>query len=710
MNLKKPLFFSLIALAILFVAAQQPNNDPVFKESMILRAMMAGLTQLHFEPVVLDDKFSSNVYDLYLERLNGGKRFLTYNEYNQLQKYQYEIDDQITAASMEFFSLSYDLITTSLQKTKGFYKEVLDQPFDYDKVEYIELDSEKRKLAENDTELKENWRRQMKYETMVRIADRLESKEEGNEEWKDKTFEEIEESSREAIRERYDRWFNGLEKLDRMDRFSNYLNAITSIYDPHTSYLEPIDKQTFDMNMSGKLEGIGATLTLDGDYTKVNSIVPGGPAWSAGELEVDDLILKVTQGKKGEAENVVGFNLDEVVSRIRGKKGTLVKLYIRKPDNSEKTIEITRDEVKLDRTWAKSLKLDLPDTEEIGYIHLPRFYGDFVKDGRTCSGDIEKEVGKLVDEGAKGIVLDLRNNGGGYLQEVINMTGLFIEDGPVVQEKDRRRDEPFVRNDKDPKVQYDGPLVVLVNEFSASASEIIAAALQDYGRAVIIGSSSTYGKGTVQQFIDLDQAIRGNDDVKPLGSLRVTIRKYYRIDGGSVQLKGVEPDIVLPDSYAFIDTGEKDQEFPLAWTEVDPADFTDKQTAIPGMQRIIAASERRVKDNESFGLITQNAYRIKDLRDNTKYPLNLLEYQAEEKKRDEESKRFEDLDDEIEGLSVSNLKSDMERINESEKSQEVNEGFMESMKTDIYVAEAMRVLSDIIQQSDKSTSMKVDRP
>jgi len=264
--------------------------------------------------------------------------------------------------------------------------------------------------------------------------------------------------------------------------------------------------------------------------------------------------------------------------------------------------------------------------------------------------------------------------------------------------------------DKDPKLQYDGPLVVLVNEFSASASEIIAAALQDYGRAVIIGSSSTYGKGTVQQFIDLDRAIQGNAEVKPLGSLRVTIRKYYRIDGGSVQLKGVEPDIVLPDSYAFIDTGEKDQEYPLAWTEVDPADFTDQQTAIHGMDRIVSASERRVKENETFGLITQNAYRIKDLRDKTKFPLNLKEYQMEETKREEESKRFEDLDEEIEGLQVTNLKADQERINASEKAQEINKGFVESMKSDIYVAEAMRVLSDIIEQSDKSTSMKIKRP
>ncbi len=694
---------------MIFVAAQQPDNDPAHKEAMVLRAMMAGLTQLHYEPVQIDDKFSSNVYDLYLKRLNGGKRFLTYNDYNQLKQYQYEIDNQIANGQLAFFDLSYDLITVALEKTKGYYKEILAEPFDYDKMEYIELDSDKRKLTETDSELKAFWKRQLKYETMVRVADRLEAKEEGKEEWANKTYDEIEKESRESIQKRYDRWYNGLEKLDRMDRFSGFLNAITAIYDPHTSYLEPIDKQTFDMNMSGKLEGIGATLTLQGDYTKVASIVAGGPAWAAGELEVDDLILKVTQGEKGEAENVVGFNLDDVVSRIRGKKGTLVKLYIRKKDNSEKEIHITRDEVKLDRTWAKSLLLDLPDTEEVGYIRLPRFYGDFAKDGRTCSGDIEMEVKKLVDEGAKGIVLDLRNNGGGYLQEVINMTGQFIEDGPVVQEKYREK-EAIVRKDRDPKVQYDGPLVVLVNQISASASEIIAAALQDYGRAIIIGSKSTYGKGTVQQFINLDRAIQGNADVKPLGSLRVTIRKYYRIDGGSVQLRGVEPDIVLPDSYAFIDSGEKDQEYPLAWTEIDPAKFGPTMAAVNEIEQIVAASESRIKQHETFGLITQNAYRIKDLREKTKYPLNLKEYQLDETKRMEDAKRFEKMDKKIEGMVVTNAKADLERINATDKSKDINEKFKESMESDIYVAEAMRVVSDIIKHQNRSTSMKIKRP
>ena len=697
-------------LSAILVAAQLTYNDPAQKESIILQAMMAGLNQLHYEPQQIDDQFSSNVYDLYLERLNLGKRYMTYQDYNRLNKYQYKIDDQIASGNLEFFNESYDIINLALVKTKGYYQEILSSPFDYEKIEYIELDSDKLKIAETDGELKEQWRKRLKYETMTRVADALEDKEKGKKDFVDKTFEEIEEESRKATLKRYDRWYNGLEKLDRMDRFSSYLNSITAIYDPHTTYLEPIDKQTFDMNMSGKLEGIGASLSLDGDYTKVASIVPGGPAYTAGDLEKDDLILKVTQGIDGEAENVVGFNLDEVVSRIRGKKGTIVKLFIRKPDDSEKEIQITRDEVRLEQTWAKSLLLDLPDTEEVGYIHLPRFYGDFERDGRTCSGDIEKELKKLSAEGAKGIILDLRNNGGGYLQEVVNMTGKFIKDGPVVQEKDRRR-PATIRKDQDSKIQYDEPVVVLVNEFSASASEIIAAALQDYGRAIIIGSKSTYGKGTVQQFIDLDRAIPGHANVKPLGNLKITVRKYYRIDGGSVQLKGVEPDIVLPDSYAFIETGEKDQEFPMEWSEIDPVKYKKSIASIDGFDSVLELSKKRVEEDETFGLILENAHRIKNLREQSNNPLNLKEYRHEDKKRIEEAKRFENIDVKIENLKVTNLKADTDRINANENATKINKSFIESIESDVYVEEAIRVLNDVITMKNRSTSsLKGDRP
>ncbi|MBT8218951.1 MAG: carboxy terminal-processing peptidase [Bacteroidia bacterium] len=695
MQYKKSFFFSLTAFVLIFVAAKWNTIDNSQKESIILQTMMAGLNQLHFQPVQIDDQFSANVYDLYMKRLDRGKRFLTYHDYNKLKKYQYDIDDQIQNGNYELFNLSADLMIASLQKTKNFYKEILTVPFDFDKVEYIELDGEKRKFAENDTELKELWRKQLKYETLTRVEERLEAKEEGKEEWVDKSLEEIEKLSRQSIEDRYDRWFNSLEKLDRMDRMSVYLNSITGIYDPHTNYLEPIDKQTFDFNMSGRLEGIGAQLTQDGDYTKVSTIVPGGPAWKAGELEVDDLILKVTQGDDGEAENVVGLNLDDVVSKIRGKKGTVVRLFIRKADESEKEIKITRDEIIFEETYAKSLLLDLPDTEQVGYVYLPRFYADYEKTKRSCSQDVADEIDKLKAEGAKGIILDLRNNGGGYLQEVINMTGLFIEDGPVVQEKYRMRDA-IVRKDRDEAIHYDGPLVVLVNGFSASASEIISAALQDYGRAIIVGSKSTYGKGTVQQFIDLDRAIQGNSDVKPLGSLRVTIRKYYRIDGGSVQLKGVEPDIILPDNYAFIDTGEKDQEFPLEWTEIQSATYDASKFQIANLKEIIESSEERIKENEVFGLITQNAHRVKSMREKTSYPLNLKDYQTSEANRLAEAKRFEDIQREIVDLDVRNLQADEAEINATDKAKKLNSDFVESVKTDVYLEEAMRIVQDII--------------
>ena len=308
----------------------------------------------------------------------------------------------------------------------------------------------------------------------------------------------------------------------------------------HTGYFEPIDRENFNIGMSGKLKGIGARLTTDGDFTKISEIIVGGPAWKKGELEKDDLITKVAQDVDDEPVDLTGMVLDDVVQLIRGEPGTTVYLWVKKADGSVEEISIVRDVVVIDESYAKSLILESEDeNENVGYIRLPRFYGDYQnRDGRQCSDDIRKEIEKLQDENVKGIILDLRNNGGGYLSEVVKMSGLFIEEGPVVQVKNRGR-KPHVLNDEDSRVQYDGAVVVMVNQFSASASEILAAALQDYGRAVIVGTAtSTHGKGTVQRFWDLDNAIQGHTEIKPLGSIKLTIQNYYRVNGGFCSVEG----------------------------------------------------------------------------------------------------------------------------------------------------------------------------
>lgn len=422
----------------------------------------------------------------------------------------------------------------------------------------------KKPFAKDDATLKDYWRQSMKWETMTRLAEKLEKKEKGEENFKDKTYEELEAEARKDVLKVYDDWYVRLEKRKRNDYLSMYLNTFTNIFDPHTEYYEPIDKQNFDIGMSGRLEGIGARLQTDGDLTKVSEIIVGGPAWKEGKLEENDKIVKVAQGDDPEWTDITGMVINDVVQLIRGKPGTKVRLSVKKADGSTKEIVIIRDVVIIEEGFAKSLLIETEEKETIGYLRLPKFYADFNNsNGRRCADDVAVELEKLKQAGVQGIILDLRSNGGGSLRDVVKMSGFFVEEGPIVQVKSRTR-KAEVLSDDDPGVQYSGPLIVMVNQFSASASEILAAALQDYGRAVIVGTgTSTFGKGTVQRFFDLDAVIRGNPEVKPLGEIKLTVQKFFRVNGGSTQLRGVTPDIVLPDNWLYLETGEKEEDFPM---------------------------------------------------------------------------------------------------------------------------------------------------
>ena len=373
-----------------------------------------------------------------------------------------------------------------------------------------------------------------------------------------------------------------MDKIDESDWLSIYLNSITTIYDPHTAYFPPQDKENFDIAMSGQLEGIGARLTSKGGFIVVAEIVPGSACWRQGQLKVGDKILKVGQGDE-EPIDITDMRTDHAVKYIRGKKGTEVRLTVKQVDGSVITIPIIRDIVILEETYTKSAVID-----NKGYINLPKFYADFSGNGgRDCSDDVKNEILKLKEEGVEGIILDLRNNGGGSLQDVVEMAGLFIKEGPIVQVK-AKVGKPRVYSDTDESVYYDGPLVVMVNTYSASASEILAAAMQDYGRAVIVGGSpTTFGKGTVQRAFDLDGFVsEAYDEIKPLGALKLTLQKFYRIDGGTTQLKGVTPDIILPDTWSYLNVGEKDQEFPIPWDEIGSPE-------VPGVGKLNQAAIRK---------------------------------------------------------------------------------------------------------------------
>ena len=696
MKFRGPIFFSVLIIGLL-VAAYYPKVDNAEKEAILMQTVVSGFSQLHYQPKEIDDNFSKEVFKLYLDQLDFGRRFLTEKDIAQLQQHELSIDNQVQERNFEFFNLSVDLLDAALDKTQTYYREILTAPFDYEVEESIELDGKKRSFAKDDASLKEFWRKYLKYETLERIVDALEKEEEKGEDEMKKSFDEIEQEAREDVLEFFDDWYGRMDKLKRQDRLSAFLNTFTSAFDPHSEYYQPIDKENFNIRFSGRLEGIGARLSTEGDYTKVVKIIVGGPAWKQKQLEEDDVIMKVRQEDEAEAKDITGMVINDVVQLIRGDKGTNVTLTVKKVDGSVEDITIERDIVIIEEQFAKSLILKGKEGEKIGLINLPSFYADFQNsNGRFCSKDVGIEIEKLKAENVDGIILDLRNNGGGSLRDVVKMTGLFVEKGPIVQVKSRGR-APEVLKDVDSRVQYDGPLVVMVNSYSASASEILAAALQDYGRAVIVGSTSTFGKGTVQRFIDLDRTIRGHDEIKPLGEIKLTTQKFYRVNGGSTQLKGVIPDIILPDNFHYIKTGERDRDNAMEWTEIAPVSYSQNITDLSGLDKIKANSEARVKENETFQMVLKNAKRLEVQREQTDYPIEIDAYQEFLDQRQAAADQFKDLFEEEVIPDVANLATDMPGIEADESKKARNENWVESVKKDTYIEETLHIMHDLIK-------------
>ena len=711
--MKTLLLLSSLATGIASAVAFYPAADDSAKERAIVRTTVNALSGLHYEPVDLDDAFSRRVFRMYLDNVDGGRRFFTADDIAALEAHELLIDDQLEAADLAFFNLAEERFTAAVERAQGIYREVLAEPFDFEAGETFELDGEKKPFPADEAALREAWRRLMKWETMTRLHDKIEAQQEVSDEdgaddeaadddaddedqsVEGKTLEELEADARRAVLKSFDGWFDRMAKERRADHLADYLNAVTTVYDPHTGYFAPIDKDNFDISMSGKLEGIGARLQTDGEYTKVSDVVVGGPAWKGKELQEKDVIMAVAQDGE-EAVEIGGMNLNEVVSMIRGPKGTKVTLTVRKVDGTIGDIDIVRDVVVLEEGLAKSLLLDTEAGEPVGYIRLPRFYADFQNDqGNSSFRDVRREVEKLKAEGVAGIVLDLRNNGGGSLRDVVDMTGLFIEEGPVVQVKSRGR-EPDVLEDDDDEVQYDGPLVVMVNEFSASASEIIAAALQDYGRAVIVGNK-TFGKGTVQRFIDLDVAVQGNRAVKPLGSLKVTTQKFYRVNGGSTQLEGVTPDILLPDSYAYLETGERENDYPMPWDKIAPARYARTPAYVAGLDQVRDRSLARVQTDSAFQAIEAYARELRAERDETMVSLRLKDYMAEQTLRSASSKAYRELFEPLDGFAVDNLRLDALQLESADEGKlERNKDFIERVNKDVHLLEAYRIVNDLV--------------
>ncbi len=706
---RETILFSVVAIVALILLSSHiflPINQEE-KEALIIQTVMRNIERMHFQPRQIDDEFSEDVFDLYIDRTFGQGRFITEEDLTRLKIYKDDIDNEVNEGRYDFFNMAIEILDANHKKTQKYYREILAKPFDFSIKEEVEMDGEKRGVAKNDAELKEFWRKYLKYEVLQKYLEAKTSQEKaienGDKDVEVKMDKELEQEAREDVLDMFDKWYARMEKLKREDRIGYFINTVTSVFDPHTNYYKPIDKENFNIRFSGRLEGIGARLQTDDDYTKVSSIIVGGPAWKGKELEENDVIMKVAQQGDVEPVDIKGMTINDVVQLIRGKKDTEVRLTVKKVDGTIKEITIVRDIVIIDESFAKSLILKEEEGDRVGYLYLPSFYADFQNpDGRMCATDVGIELEKLKAANVDGIILDLRNNGGGSLRDVVKMSGYFIEKGPIVQVKSRTRN-PRILKDTDPNVQYGGPLVVMVNSFSASASEILAAALQDYDRAIIVGSPTTFGKGTVQRFIPLDETISGYEDLKPLGDLKLTMQKFYRVNGGSTQLKGVASDIVLPDNYQYIKTGEREQDKPLKWTEIDGVSYSQDVLHVkPVLSLIKKNSAARLSGNSIFNKIDEYAKKVKEQRDETSYSLEYNAFKQADEELENEAEAYKDLFKDVIIDDVENLPEDISVIEKNEAKTERNKEWKKNVSKDVYIKETMAILHDLIDFTGKN--------
>jgi carboxyl-terminal processing protease len=708
-NMKRLPILVMLLVTGTFLAFQSlgKSSNPPSKYEKILRNVGQMLAEAHYSPKDINDEFSKKIFKKYLNDLDPDKNIFLQTDYDALKKYETKIDDEIKGdAPVEFFLAAGQIFNKRIEEVAKIYNQILDQPFNYTVDETINLNDDKLKVSATESDLREAWRKRLKYLALDRYAESadIREKNKGKENFVAKTDEELEKDAREKVRRAMNRTFDRYRhKFSDDDKFSIFVNDITTAMDPHTEFFPPVDKRYFDEQMSGSFFGIGAQLAYDDGNIKIASLVTGTPAWKSGEVQVGDIILKVAQGSN-EPVDLTGYVVEDAVKLIRGSEGTEVKLTLKKSDGSVKVISLIRAKIVQEETFARSAIVK-NGSEKIGYIYLPEFYADFEhSNGARCSADVAKEIMKLKEEKVDGIIMDLRNNGGGSLYDVVQMAGLFIEEGPIVQVKDREGKLPQVLRDKDRSVLYDGPLAVMVNEFSASASEIFAAAIQDYNRGIIIGSTSTYGKGTVQRNIGLDFASNLLGSNSELGTIKLTLQKFYRINGGSTQLKGVSSDIVLSDKYEQLKLREKDDSDALPWDEISKANYSPWN---PGydVATIKRLEQDRLNNSDIFKTIKANSEWLEKQKDKER-SLRLDKYRQEEKAIQATVKQNETLEKSKDSLDISFVPRDENMFANDKIKQERFNNWLKGLTKDIYLDQAVKVMNDMINQKNLAQTSK----
>ncbi len=698
MNLKLKITLFLIASLILSSSihsqATKSNLKPdPEKDKVLLYILRNILTRSHFVVKEMNDDFSEYVFNEFIDGLDPNKRYFTQKDLKDFEKYKYDIDNQLLREDLSFYRIVYQRFTKKIKNAKSYYGDLLISPFNFKKKESIDVDYDNIFFAKNETQLKDYWRKQLKLSVLIRVEQKIKketAKKKENNKYTIKNFRELEKEARSEVLKSMDELYVRIEELEHEDWFSTFLNSVVGAFDPHTTYMAPNMKERFDQDMSGKLEGIGARLQKKGINTLVFKLVSGGPAWKQGELEAGDIILAVAQGNK-EAVDIVGMRLDDAIKFIKGKKGTEVRLTVKKNlDGSTKVISIIRDVVELEETFVKSSIIE-KNGKKYGLINLPKFYIDFDEQNyRDSAKDMEKEIERLKKENVSGLIIDLRNNGGGSLKTAIEISGLFIKQGPIVQIK-YRGEKPIIKNDTDEKIQWNGAVIVLVNEFSASASEIFAAAMQDYNRAVIIGGNQTYGKGTVQSVLPINQFTKYG---KNLGALKMTIQKFYRINGGSTQIEGVYSDIAIPNRYSYMKFGERDLEGALIWDKVKQADYIPVKS-YENFSEVIDNSKRRIASDSKFKLINEYAKWLKKNQDNTSFSLNYEVFSKESLLQEKDAEKFETVFNYKSNLSFTSPKYELSILKKDTILADKRINWHKSLSKDIYIDEAVNVLSEL---------------
>ncbi len=629
------------------------------------------LRQHHYRKIDLNDSLSSAILDNYLTALDPNKVYFISSDIETFEQYRTSLDDDLKKGNLVPAFHIFNIFKKRFIARNEYINQLLAKPFDFSIDEYYEANRDEAEWANTDQELNEVWRKLLKSQA---LSLKLSGKE-------DKEIND-------ALLKRYENLFNAMTEYNSEDVFQIYMNAFTESFDPHTSYFSPSTSENFKIAMSQSLEGIGASLQRENDYTKVAELVPGGPAFKSKELHKNDRIIGVAQGNDGEMVDIVGWRIDEVVKLIRGDKGTTVRLQIlpaiEGTNALPKEIVLVRDKIKLEEQAAKKKLIKVEQDNKIynvGVITIPTFYMDFEEaqkgnpDYRSTTRDVKELINELRKEGIDGLLIDLRYNGGGSLTEAIELSGLFIKEGPVVQIRNANGSVE-VAEDPDPAIFYDGPLGVLTNRFSASASEIFAGAIQDYKRGVVIGEQS-YGKGTVQNLLDLGRFLPGKDES---GQVKVTLAKFYRVTGSSTQHKGVTPDIELPSIFSAEEFGESAQQSALPWDQIAPAPFKPaNMLSEAALKQLRSEYGTRLKNDAMLKELIENTKMIKETRKDSR--ISLMESKRIKEREEEEERRATTA-------SLANTSVDTEIL-------EMEEIKKEDLK-DPYLHESLNVMADLI--------------